>query len=269
MPSLSKRASTVTEGSKGLSVLPKRERLAAVDLIGRSFAGTADKEPELTVHWMIGPQLQEHDHPHRLPMFTMVMGFPVNVIPGGVLLGSRDENSGELSSVLLVRRQRTGRKGLLEKLMAGPRFASAMIWLIANKKIPKVYMSKDPDDKALAKQLDKGMNKRINHLTPILDSNHAKNVPSLHYYVSVMATDPPSQGKGHCSKLMRAVSKMADAEGVPCYLEASGEKKRAIYEHLGYRVVGQKVLQLDGEPEWKDDIYFMRREPAECATSVA
>ena len=62
MPSLSKRASTVTEGSKGVSVLPKRERLAAVDLMGRSFAGTADKESELTVHWMIGPQLQEHDH---------------------------------------------------------------------------------------------------------------------------------------------------------------------------------------------------------------
>ena len=96
MPSLSKRASTVTEGSKGLSVLPKRERLAAVDLIGCSFAGTADKEPELTVHWMIGPQLQETTI-RTLPMFTMVMGFPVNVIPGGVLLGSRDENSGELS----------------------------------------------------------------------------------------------------------------------------------------------------------------------------
>ena len=42
--------------------------------------------------------------------------------------------------------------------------------------------------------------------------------------------------------MARRTSDSADAGGLPCYLEASGEKNRSLYEHLGYRVVGQCVL---------------------------
>ena len=101
----------------------------------------------------------------------------------------------------------------------------------------------------------------------VIDAHHAKHAPGVHYYVTVMATDPPHQGQGHCGRLMRAVARMADAEGVPCYLEASGEKNRRMYEHLGYSMVDQTVLVVDGQPEWKDDLFLMLRSAASTLTS--
>lgn len=57
-----------------------------------------------------------------------------------------------------------------------------------------------------------------------------------------MAVDPKHQGKGLGAKLIRAVSEVADRDGLPCYLECSGPRNRAIYTHLGYKEVGQYEL---------------------------
>lgn len=258
---LSQRAAATCSQADGRAcVLSKGERLAAIDLMGRSFAGTTAHDPELTMHWLIGPEMQDREHPHRAPVMTMIMamGARNNLMPGGVLLGSRVED-GTLGAVLLVRRQRTGRKSHFERLMGGPRFVSSMIWLGANKRIPELFKSQAPEDKALVKTLGAGMKERAKHLKELIDSRHATHAPGVHYYVAIMATDPPSMGQGHCGRLMRVVSRMADAEGVPCYLEASGEKNRRLYEHLGYSVVEQAVLVDDGQPEWKDELFLMVR----------
>ena len=39
------------------SVLTKAQYAAASELIGRSFAGTPECDPEWTMHWRIGPHL--------------------------------------------------------------------------------------------------------------------------------------------------------------------------------------------------------------------
>ena len=62
-----------------------------------------------------------------------------------------------------------------------------------------------------------------------------------------MAVDPSAQGKGRCGTLMRAVSRMADAEGVPCYLECSGARNRDIYAHLGYEQKRQYTVRVEDD----------------------
>jgi len=59
--------------------------------------------------------------------------------------------------------------------------------------------------------------------------------------VDIMAVVPEAQGQGYTSRLMRAVSRAADAEGVPCYLEASSERNTRIYGRFGYEVRGQST----------------------------
>jgi len=50
-----------------------------------------------------------------------------------------------------------------------------------------------------------------------------------HRYVSIMATAPEREGEGHCSALMRAMCRAADADGLPTYLEAGSDRNVAVY----------------------------------------
>ena len=70
---------------------------------------------------------------------------------------------------------------------------------------------------------------------------------------------------------MRELSRLADAEGLPCYLEASGEANRELYRHLGYEVVGTYALKYahdePAEPDWPDMVhYYAMVRPARAAT---
>ena len=53
-----------------------------------------------------------------------------------------------------------------------------------------------------------------------------------------------TQGAGYGAQLCRAVGRMAAADGVQCYLEASGTRNKAIYEHLGYETVDATSLRV-------------------------
>ena len=75
-----------------------------------------------------------------------------------------------------------------------------------------------------------------------------------HWHVALLTVDPTAQGKGYGDQLIRAVSRMAFADGVHCYLEASGTRNQAIYEHLGYTSVDQKRLGVKEtvDLQWAD-----------------
>ena len=77
----------------------------------------------------------------------------------------------------------------------------------------------------------------------------------------MLAVDPAHQGKGHGARLCRSVSALADKDGLPCYLECSGPRNRAIYAHLGYEEKGAYELR---DPEDADaapykELYAMVR----------
>ena len=84
-----------------------------------------------------------------------------------------------------------------------------------------------------------------------------------HLYIFHVGTDPASQGQGLGSVCMRAALRVADARGVPTALETMTNKNRALYEHYGFKVVGQIEV-----PECQDPWYGMIREPPADATTV-
>ncbi|KAJ4256713.1 hypothetical protein NW762_008809 [Fusarium torreyae] len=55
-----------------------------------------------------------------------------------------------------------------------------------------------------------------------------------HYYLEVLCTHEKWQGKGAASLLLRWGIERADAEGVPCFLEATA-KGKPIYEKFGFK----------------------------------
>jgi ribosomal protein S18 acetylase RimI-like enzyme len=76
-----------------------------------------------------------------------------------------------------------------------------------------------------------------------------------HLHLQLLAVIPEAQGRGIGSALLRAVLERADREGVPAYLEATGERNRALYERHGFVVRGP--IPVPGGPT----LHGMWREP--------
>ena len=83
----------------------------------------------------------------------------------------------------------------------------------------------------------------------IEDELHARHAREAHLYVQIMAVSPYHQGQGLSSKVMRAISAIADRKGLPCYLDACGDRLSAIYSRFGYTIAEQKAL-ADGGPTY-------------------
>lgn len=89
-----------------------------------------------------------------------------------------------------------------------------------------------------------------------LASIEAKHPKEPHYYLGVLGTDPPSQGKGIGSSLLAPVLERCDAEGIPAYLESSKENNLPFYSRHGFAVTTEVALPGAGPKLW-----LMWREP--------
>ena len=75
-----------------------------------------------------------------------------------------------------------------------------------------------------------------------------------HWYLSVLGTDPPQQGKGVGAALLEPILDRCDNEGLGAYLESSKEANIPFYQRFGFAVTGQIDLP-DGPslwPMWRD-----------------
>jgi ribosomal protein S18 acetylase RimI-like enzyme len=70
-----------------------------------------------------------------------------------------------------------------------------------------------------------------------------------HWYLAMLGTDPPQQGKGVVAALLDPVLTRCDTEGLGAYLESSKPANVPYYERFGFRVTGQIDLP-DGPPLW-------------------
>ena len=233
----------------------KKNRLEACEVVGRAFAGTETTDPEQTVNWLLGPYLPIGE-PDRIPLTTFFMSFAVAILaPSGFTLCAHSAD-GAIQAVCLCSRMRR----------APPEMSLVNMWRILGVLMshgpPAFYKKKDK--KALRKKIDPGLMKRANIVGKVMHKMHKTHANGKHIYVNLMAVEPTEQEKGLCSQLMSAVSRAADIEGLPAYLEASGDRNCAIYSHLGYEVVGTYSVGREGDDEnWApfEKFYAMVRPP--------
>lgn len=86
--------------------------------------------------------------------------------------------------------------------------------------------------------------------------------PKGYYFCNIVTVLPEAQGKGVGRALMEEVLRVADEEGIACYLESSRrEPNVAIYEKFGFKLAKEMECR-DGEGE-QDAVmlYCMLREP--------
>lgn len=63
---------------------------------------------------------------------------------------------------------------------------------------------------------------------------HAGQSPP-HWYLGYLGTRRGRQGQGLGTQMLRQVLAAADTDGVPAYLESSGEPNLPLYERSGFR----------------------------------
>lgn len=80
-----------------------------------------------------------------------------------------------------------------------------------------------------------------------------------HWYLAMLGTDPPAQGRGVGSTLMQPILARCDQQGLGSYLESSKEQNIAYYGRFGYTVTGEIELP-DGPTIWP-----MWREPRQAS----
>ena len=89
-----------------------------------------------------------------------------------------------------------------------------------------------------------------------MDELRRRDAPGPHWYLWVLGVDPPRQGQGVGSALLRPVLSRADEEGLPCYVETDKPINVPFYRRHGFEVVVEDDLPGGGFHYWT-----MKRQP--------
>ena len=226
-------------------VVSLTDRVEVARVLGKSFAGTSTAEPDLSFDWCLGPTLADRNEPGRSATLEWMFGYLLHSAVGAHLLGVRSP-TGELQAAALCWLSKGGEKGPgFKNYVCG-----GMSYALKNKEVPAYIKNR------------KLIDKRLTAFDKAAKICHAKHAPGPHYYINLLGVDPAGQQAGLGSKLIRAVSQMADAKGVPCYLECAGKRVRDIYAHHGYEEQQCSTLSIEGdEPGFAMNEFFAMVRP--------
>ena len=71
-----------------------------------------------------------------------------------------------------------------------------------------------------------------------------------HWYLWLLAVDPPFQGKGLGGELLGPALHAADRARLPCYLETARERNVSFYLRFGFRILRDERMGRDGPRFW-------------------
>ncbi len=128
--------------------------------------------------------------------------------------------------------------------------------------LPPGQSDMDPDrmrqvglDRA-AEVLGEAAWQRFGTICDYVDALQPIEVPGPHWFLPLLGVDPPLQGKGVGSALLRPILERADIDGLPAYLWTAKSRNVPFYQRHGFEVVTEGVEPTSGVRFWT-----MRRPP--------
>lgn len=92
--------------------------------------------------------------------------------------------------------------------------------------------------------------RRLLTLGDTFDRLHEQDMTQPHWYLWLLAVDPPFQGKGLGGELLRPALDAADRARLPCYLETARERNVSFYLRFGFRMLRDERMGRDGPRFW-------------------
>ncbi len=93
-------------------------------------------------------------------------------------------------------------------------------------------------------------------LSAKIEEMHKQDIQKEHWYLALLAVDPPHQGKGVGGLVLEPQLEEADRRGLPCYVETTKTRNVPFYEKQGFVVKHEIPIPMGGPPLWT-----MIREP--------
>jgi ribosomal protein S18 acetylase RimI-like enzyme len=87
-------------------------------------------------------------------------------------------------------------------------------------------------------------------LSAKIEEMHKRDIQKEHWYLAVLAVDPPQQGKGFGGLVLGPELEQADRRGLPCYVETSKTRNVTFYEKQGFVVKQEIAIPMGGPPLW-------------------
>ena len=206
--------------------------------------------------WLLGPTYADRSNPIRLKLVTCFLACgAAEMAEQGLILGATngDANNPKLEAVLAAKKVRQSTKSCLKAASLCSLCGASCRLLCRNECVCEVCTNQE---------IGEPMEARSNVVDIWMEETKKFSVgkEATYWYVYMMAVDPDAQGKGHCSRLMRAICQQADIDGLPVHLECSGEKNREIYQRFGFYPVKADYLETkDGKEKSNVQGYGMYR----------
>lgn len=91
---------------------------------------------------------------------------------------------------------------------------------------------------------------RLERFDVLREKMEANTPAELHWHLNMIGTHPDWQRQGLAGTLMAVMFDVADADGLPCYLETETPGNVAYYRHHGFEVRSEWDVSLDGPHMW-------------------
>ena len=232
-------------------------------VIGKAFCGTDTAAPDPLYEWaLLEPLREKQQTPEQVQSLAcFMMGFPVyenKNMRKAVFLGERDEKTGTLMSCLVLEEYNPAKRGKPWKMVKGWYGLSGFLKMMrSDGAVPDLF------NKAEFKTEQKQIIETFDKAEECMDTWHQQYAPSTtHWYVNHLGVHPDYQGRKCGTRLMKKMHQLADAQGMSCYLECSGEKNVAFYSKVGYREAGRETMKDPNTDSRSLDGFLMTREPS-------
>jgi ribosomal protein S18 acetylase RimI-like enzyme len=83
-----------------------------------------------------------------------------------------------------------------------------------------------------------------------LEELHRKDVARYHWYLWLLAVDPPDQGSGFGSAVVAPELREADTGNFPCYVETAKTVNLDFYQKQGFVIKREITMPGNGPPLW-------------------
>jgi len=103
---------------------------------------------------------------------------------------------------------------------------------------------------SLISRVGGGALSRLGHLGRVSSLMRQRHTPRRYWFLQLLGVAPAFQGRHYASSLLRAMLARIDEEGLPCYLDTDDPKNVSIYQHYGFRVVGETTIPGTGLRSW-------------------
>ncbi|HEU5377735.1 MAG TPA: GNAT family N-acetyltransferase, partial [Ktedonobacteraceae bacterium] len=91
---------------------------------------------------------------------------------------------------------------------------------------------------------------RAAQIETLMSRQQKRIVPGPHWSLAILAVDPPYQGQGLGSQLLRAGTARADAANLPCSLDTATARNVPLYQRFGFQVVHEEEVEGTHLPLW-------------------